>query len=321
LNQHQRLGIVLTSIVLAALALPVSAQNYPSKSISLIVPWTAGGPTDVALRALADSASKQLGQPIVIENKAGGAGTVGPATMALTAKPDGYTISQLPVGIYRQPLMQKTSWKLEDFTFIASISGYVFGMASSATAPFKTWDELLVYAKANPGKVTYGTPGAGSTQHLGVSMITEKAGIKLTHVPFKGASEVYAAAAGGHVMVAVSGIPEELVQSGKLRMLNTWSEKRSARAPDTPTLLELGYPFVITAPWGIGGPKGMDPKVVATLSEAFRKALADPAVVATMDRFEMKPAFRPQDEYMAYVQEQIKVEEAALALTNLVKKP
>jgi tripartite-type tricarboxylate transporter receptor subunit TctC len=86
-------------------------------------------------------------------------------------------------------------------------------------------------------------------------------------------------------------------------------------------LLELGYPFVITAPWGIGGPKGMDPKVVATLSEAFRKALADPAVLATMDRFEMKPAFRAQEEYMAYVQEQIKVEEAALALTNLVKKP
>jgi tripartite-type tricarboxylate transporter receptor subunit TctC len=104
-------------------------------------------------------------------------------------------------------------------------------------------------------------------------------------------------------------------------MLNTWSEKRSARAPDTPTLLELGYPFVITAPWGIGGPKGMDPKVVATLTDAFRKALADPAVVAAMDRFEMKPAFRPQAEYMAYIQEQIKVEEAALALTNLVKKP
>ena len=321
MNQRERLGIVLTSIVLAAQALPVNAQNYPSKPISLIVPWTAGGPTDVALRALAESASKHLGQPIVIENKAGGAGTVGPATMALTAKPDGYTLSQLPVGIYRQPLMQKTSWKLEDFTFIASISGYVFGMASSASAPFKNWDELVAYAKANPGKVTYGTPGAGSTQHLGVSMIAEKAGIRLTHVPFKGASEVYAAAAGGHVMLAVSGIPEELVQSGKLRMRNTWSEKRSARALGTPTLLELGYPFVITAPWGIGGPKGMDPKVIATLTEAFRKALADPSVVATMDRFEMKPAFRPQAEYMAYVQEQIKVEEAALALTNLVKKP
>ena len=169
-----------------SLASDALAQDYPNRPVTLVVPWPAGGPTDIAVRAVAEGAQKHLGQPIVIDNKGGGAGTAGIAIMAANAKPDGYTIGQMPITVFRLPLMQKTTWTHEDLTYIIHLTGYVFGMYASASAPFKDMKELVEYAKANPGKVTYGTPGAGSSLHLGVEQIAEKAGIKLTHVPFKG---------------------------------------------------------------------------------------------------------------------------------------
>ena len=182
--------------LLAALALcgAAQAQDYPVKPVTLIVPWPAGGSTDIAMRAIADAAAKHLGQPIVVDNKAGGSGTVGPATMAAAAKPDGYTIAQMPITVFRLPLMQKTTWDpLKDFTYVVHLTGYTFGVTTSAESPFKTWADVVAYAKQNPGKVTYATPGAGTSLHIGMEQIAAKAGIKLTHVPFKGGAETNAA--------------------------------------------------------------------------------------------------------------------------------
>src|SRR3954454_20709094 len=136
------------TIAIAAMGMLISAaagaQEYPTKPITLIVPWPAGGSTDISMRAIAEAASKHLGQPIVIDNKAGGGGTVGPATMAATGKPDGYTIAQIPITVFRLPLMQKTTWDAtKDFTYIVHLTGYTFGVTSNAESQFKTWQDVV----------------------------------------------------------------------------------------------------------------------------------------------------------------------------------
>jgi tripartite-type tricarboxylate transporter receptor subunit TctC len=311
---------VATAVVLA-LPPHAVAQEYPARPITLIVPFPAGGPTDLALRALGEAASKHLGQPVIIENKSGGAGTVGPATMAATGKPDGYTIAQMPVTVYRLPLMQETTWKPEDFTYIIHLTGYVFAHIAAADTPFKTWKDVVEYAKANPGKVTYGSSGTGGSPHLGTEQIAEKDGIKLTHVPFKGAAELHAAVAGGHVMVGAGGASsKQIVDAGKARFLNVWTAKRQKSFPEVPTLQEIGYPFVIDSPFGIAGPKGMDPKVVQKLHDAFKKAIEDPEVVKVLDRFEMVPNYKNSVDYKLAVDEQIRLEKALLERIGLLKK-
>lgn len=297
------------------------AQEFPTKPITLIVPFPAGGPTDLAMRALGDAASKHLGQPVIVENKAGGAGTVGPATMAATAKPDGYTISQMPITVYRLPLMQETTWKPDDFSYIIHLTGYVFAHIAAADTPFKTWADVVEYAKKNPGKVTYGSSGTGGSPHLGTEQVAEKDGIKLTHVPFKGAAELHAAVAGGHVMVGAGGASsKQIVDAGKARFLNVWTAKRQKSFPEVPTLQEIGYPFVIDSPFGIAGPKGMDPKVVQKLHDAFKKAIEDPAVIETLDRFEMVPNYKNSADYKLAVDEQIRLERGLLERIGLLKK-
>jgi tripartite-type tricarboxylate transporter receptor subunit TctC len=319
-NQHG-LKTILASIGMMVLASAASAQDYPTKPITLIVPWPAGGPTDVTMRAMADAAAKYLGQPIVIENKAGGGGTVGPATMAAAAKPDGYTLAQMPITVYRLPLMQKTTWKADDFTYIIHLTGYVFAAFAGADTPFKTWQDVITYAKANPGKITYGSTGSGTSLHLGMEMLAEKSGVKFTHVPFKGAAEVNAAVAGGHVMLGASGTSiRPLVDAGKARFLNVWTAKRVSFLPDIPTLQDLGYPYVIDSPWGLAGPKGMDAKVVAKIHDAFKKALEEQSVIDSLARFDMVPNYKGTADYNTAVQEQIKLEEALLKRIGMERK-
>ena len=199
---HRRM-FVAAALVAAALASFVAstafAQAYPEKPVTMIVPWPAGGSTDIAMRTIAEAAAKHLGQPIVIDNKPGASGTLGPAVMAATAKPDGYTIAQMPITVMRLPLMQKTTWDaLKDFTYIVHLTGYTFGITTKADGQFKSWADVVAFAKANPGKVTYATPGAGTSLHIGMEQIAAQAGIQLTHVPFKGGAETNAAVLGGH---------------------------------------------------------------------------------------------------------------------------
>ena len=238
-------GIVIAAVgmLLSAVA---GAQEYPTKPITLIVPWPAGGSTDISMRAIAESASKVLGQPIAIDNKAGGSGTVGPATMAAGAKPDGYTLAQIPITVFRLPLMQDVSWDpAKDFTYIIHLTGYTFGVTTNAESQFKTWQDVVDFAKTNPGKVTYATPGAGTSLHIGMEQIAGLAGIKLTQVPFKGGAETNAAVLGQHTMLQADSTGwRPLVDAGKLRLLMVWTSARSPNFPDVPTLKELGYPMV-----------------------------------------------------------------------------
>jgi tripartite-type tricarboxylate transporter receptor subunit TctC len=322
---RMRASIAGLGLAIAAAAFSVAevrAQDFPTKPITLIVPWPAGGSTDITLRAIAEVAGKHLGQPIVIENRAGGNGTVGPATMAASAKPDGYTISQIPITVFRLPLMQQTTWDADkDFTYIVHLTGYTFGVTTSAEGPFKTWQDVITYAKANPGKVTYASPGAGGSLHIGMEQIASQAGIKLTQVPFKGGAETNAAVLGGHTMLQADSTGwKPLVDSGKLRLLMLWTAERSPNYPNVPTLKELGYPFVFDSPFGIAGPKGMDPKVVAKLHDAFKAAIDDPAIKATLAKYDMVVNYKNTADYVQFVKDVTASERKVVESLGLGKK-
>jgi len=329
LNEEQE-GLVrnLSRLLLHCIALilwmvPAAiAQDYPTKPVTLIVPWPPGGATDIAMRAIAEAASKHLGQPIVIDNKAGGSGAVGPATMAASAKPDGYTISQIPITVFRLPLMQPASWDAEkDFSYIVHLTGYTFGVTTNVDTPFKKWQDVIDYAKANPGKVTYATPGAGTSLHIGMEQIAAKSGVKFTQVPFKGNAESNAAVLGNHTMLQADGTGwKALVDAGKLRLLMIWTANRSKNWPDVPTMQELGYPFVFDSPFGIAGPKGMDPKVVAKLHDAFKKAIEEPALLETLAKYDMVANYKSTEDYRKFVTELIESERKVVDSLGLSKK-
>ncbi len=299
-----------------------AASDFPSRPITLIVPWPAGGPADVVLRAMADVASRELGQPVICDNKAGASGTLGPATMAATGKADGYTLSQIAVTVHRLPMMQATTWDpIKDFTYVMHVSGFTLGVAALSEGAFKSWGDLIAFAKANPGKVTYGTPGARTSQHIGMEEVAAAAGIQLTHVPFKGSAEASAAVLGGHIMLQVdSSVWAPHVSSGQMRLLSIWTEQRSKRWPDVPTLRDLGYPFVIDSPFGIAGPKGIDPAVTSKLHNAFKKALETPSVVDVLAKYDMTPRYMDSETYTRFVGEYIAKERKTIERIGLLKK-
>lgn len=305
-----------------AFAAPAFAQDYPNKPITLIIPWPAGGSSDVSMRAIAEAASKRLGQPFVMDNKPGAAGSLGPATMAAGAKPDGYTLSQMPISVVRIPIIQKTTFEtMRDFTYISRLTGYTFGVTIKSDSQFKTWPDIIAYAKENPGKVTYGSPGTGTSLHVGMEMMAAREGVKFTHVPFKGGAETNAAVLGGHTLLQADSTSwKPLVDGGQIRLLNIWTAERSKVWPDVPTLKELGYPFVFDSPFGVAGPKGMDPAIVKKLDEAFREALKEPDVIATLARYDMFPRYLGPEEYRKSVAELVEQETKALTELGMAKK-
>jgi tripartite-type tricarboxylate transporter receptor subunit TctC len=291
----------------ATLAAPAIAQAaYPNRPIRMYVPWAPGGTTDVQMRALCDAASRRAGQPVVVENKSGAGGILGAQAM-LHDKPDGYTLGQMPVTIWRTPLMSSKPMydPVNDFTYIIHLCGYLFGVVVRADSPWKTFPEFLDHAKQRQGEVTYGTPGVGTSLHITMERIAGDRGIDWTHVPFRGFADNLQALLGGQTdALADSSGWAELVQSGKLRLLVTWGEERAKRFPEVPTLREVGIDIVSASPYGIAGPKGMDPGVVRALHDAFKEALYDPQHTAILDRFDMPVMYKGPEDYAAFVRQQ-----------------
>lgn len=305
------------------LGLAAWAGEFPERPVTLIVPWPAGGATDAVLRELAIITAKHLGQPIVIDNKPGAAGTLGPTSMAKTAKPDGYTIAQVALTQFRLPHMQQVNYDaLKDFTYLIGLSGYTFGVVVRADSPWKTWAEFAAYAKANPAKVSYGSVGVGSSQHIAMHAIGEKVGIDWTHVPFKGSAEALTALLGGHVdAVSDSTGWAPYVDSGKMRLLFTMGQQRTKKWPSVPTLNELGYGLVFDSPYGLAGPKGMDPAVVKKLHDAFKQGLKDPAFAKTLEKYDQTERYMDTETYTRYAPESFASEGAMIKRLGLAAKP
>jgi tripartite-type tricarboxylate transporter receptor subunit TctC len=272
------------------------AQPYPVKPINMIVGWGAGGATDVTIRALSEAASKTLGQPIVVTNKPGGGSAVGLA-MLKNEKPDGYTIGNMSAGGILSQYMRKVPYDiLTDFTPIMRFADYTFGLVVRTEAPWKTFKELVEYAKANPGKIKYSTSGAGSFHHLVMEAFSRQEGVKWVHIPYKSGHEATTAILGGHVEVeACSSEWKPYVDSGKLRLLATYNPMRLPKYPDVPTWVELGYNISASSLLGVVGPKGLPRPVVDKLHDAFKQAVDDPAFKKTMDSFDMPIIYRDPD--------------------------
>ncbi len=325
-HQDRRQFLQASAATAAGLALPglanAQAANFPNRPIKLICPWPAGGSSDMVMRAFADSASRILGQQMVVENKPGASGMLGPNEL-VKAAPDGYTLSQLTIGVARLPHMQKMQFDpLRDFSFIACLTGYTFGIVVKADSPIKTVKDLVEFAKANPGKFSYGSTGNGTTPHLAVEEFASKAGIRLTHIPFKGSSDGLQALLGGHIMAhsdATGWAPH--VDSGSMRLLATYGSKRTKRWPNVPTLNELGYDTVSDSPFGIGGPRGMDPAVVRKLQDTFKKTLSDPSVLAALEKYDQPVIYMDSEEYAnfilaSYVKEKRTIERLGLGMKS-----
>ena len=315
---HRRTLIALCTAV--TLAGPALAQAFPTTPIKLVIAFPAGGPTDITMRALADGASKALGQPVVVENKPGAGGTL-PAQALQTAPADGYTLAQIPLGVFRLPYTTKINWDpVKDINYVLNVTGYAFGVVVPTDSPIKSWTHFVAWAKANPGKLTYGSTGTMTSPHLTMELVAQKAGLQLTHVPYKGSADLMQAVLGGHIMAASdsTGFAPQ-VEAGKLRVLNTWGDKRLDKFPDAPTLKELGYDIVQNSPFGIGAPRDTPPAVVKRLHDAFKTAMEQPAYLDALKRYDMVPIYMNSAQYKKFAQDTFTREKALIEKLGLAK--
>lgn len=295
---------MLATVGAAALAASsrVLAQTWPERPITFICPWPAGGTADQSMRALCTVAGRILGQAVAVENRAGASGMIGAKALA-SAKPDGYTIGQIPISVTRfSQLGTLAADPRKDFTYIARTSGQTFGIAVAAQSPYKTLQDLVAAAKAKPGTITYAHAGVGGATHVGMEEFAAAAGIQLSHVPYKGGAEALQGVLGGHVdALADSSSWAPHVEAGKLRLLATWGEQRTPRFQNVPTLKDLGYNVVVDAPNGIGAPKGLPPAIASKLRDAFRQAVASPEFKAVADKLDAPLLYLDGPDYAQYV--------------------
>jgi tripartite-type tricarboxylate transporter receptor subunit TctC len=325
MSNYQRRHILFGCAAIAASAmLPkitvAQATNYPARPITFIVPWPPGGTADATMRALAQALTQELGQTVVVENKAGAAGMIGAKALAM-AKPDGYTIGQIPLSITR--FSQLGSAQIDpakDFTYLARTSGQTFGIVVRPESPFKTLKELVEFAKRNPDQLTYATSGVAGQTHVGMEEFAMAAGIKMRHIPYKGGAPALQALLGGQVdMLADSSAWAPQVEAGKLRLLATWGQERLKRFPNVPTLKDLGYPVVTDAPNGVGAPAGLEPAVAKKLGAALEKAVRSKEFQTACDRIDAPVLYLNQEDYRAYIMEIYKKEGILIEKLQLKK--
>lgn len=297
----------------AALALPARVQAFPSKPITFVLPFPAGGSFDPVMRSLAEATSRELGQAVVLTHKPGAGGVPGTAALATMSESDGYTVALMHNSVLRQPLLQKTAWDpLKDFTYLCGLAGLVTGICVAADAPWKTLGELLADAKARPGQISWGTVGAISINRITAERLARAAAAKFNMIPFKGGGEAFTALIGRHLDVYGDPGFGPQVLGGKVRLLATFSAERLKRFAQVPTVRESGHDFVIDSLVGLVAPKGLDPAVAARLSAAFLKAAEDPEHKRQLDSFDFLAKPMSADAYRRYAVAQLAREKAML---------
>ena len=299
MNPNRRQALVASAALLAA---PRAFAAWPERPITFVCPWPAGGTADMTMRALCSAAGKQLGQTIVVENKAGASGMLGLKAM-LSAKPDGYTIGQVPISVTRFSQLGTVQIDpLKDIAYLARTSGQTFGIAVRADAPWKTLKDFVAAAKAQPGKLSYGSAGIGGATHVGMEEFAHAAGVQFNHIPYKGGAPALQDLLGGQIdALADSSSWAPHVKAGKLRLLATWGEKRTQDFPDVPTLRDSGFDVVVDAPNGIGAPKGLEPAIERRLREAFKAAAASPEFTAACDKIDAPLMYLDGPDYEKYI--------------------
>jgi len=288
-------------------AVNAQAADYPSQPIQLVVGYGAGGGTDMCFRALALTASKQLGQSIVVENKPGAGSSLSIGYIA-RQKPDGYNIAALSTGAvlnaYLVPTIDYDVMK--DLTPIAMVAQYQVGLLVRQDSPMKSLDDVIKAAREGSGKLAFSTAGVGTPQHLTMEKLGETVGVKWTHVPYKSGVEASMALLRGDVdVMAQTAEWVPYVRDGRLRLLNVFTEKRMEGFESAPTLVEAGYDLVAPSILGLVGPKGMDPAVVKKIDDAFKAAIDTPEFRQCTDQFGLKTDYKNAGEFTRYIQDTI----------------
>jgi tripartite-type tricarboxylate transporter receptor subunit TctC len=265
-------------------ALPAAAQaNYPTKPITIVVPFAAGGTTDILARVIGEALKTELGQPVVIDNRAGAGGNIGGA-LAAKAAPDGYTLFMGTVGTHaiNAALYKKMPFDpVKDFAPLTRVAMVPNLLVAHPTRPYKTVQELIAYAKANPGKVTFGSSGNGSSIHLSGELFDAMAKVDMIHVPYKGSAPAVSDLIGGQIDIMFDNMPSAIqhVRSGRLKAIAVTTAKRSPELPNVPTIAEAGVPGYEATSWfGMFAPAATPAPIVTRLNAALVKVLADAEV-------------------------------------------
>jgi tripartite-type tricarboxylate transporter receptor subunit TctC len=286
------------------------AADWPERPVKIVVPYAPGGPVDVVARLIGEKLAGKFGQSFVIDNKPGANGAIGVQSV-MAAPPDGYTLlmhGSAGTTIYPAVMRQPVFDTLRDLTPIALVVYFDLILCANPDKPFKTVKEFVDYAKANPGKLSFGSAGVGAMNHVGTEWFKMMTGIDMVHVPYRGDAPVATDVASGTLGVSFvsSNVAIPLIKAGKLRALAVPSRKRLAALPDVPTMAEAGYPeFDLQPSTGLFGPAQLDRKIVARLSGAMKEILAMPDVAERFAGLGMSPAFTTPEEFTTMIQKSI----------------
>ncbi len=298
------ISAVLSVFALGATGAQAAAE-FPNKPVTIVVPYNPGGASDVTARVIAQGMEQKLGVPVVVTNKAGGSGGVG-LEYVRSSKPDGYTLSYMPVESTMIKALGFTDIQPSDFTYLGRVMTLPAALTVQADAPWKTIQEFLDYAAKNPGKISVGSSGTGSIWHVASASLAEKTGVKLNNVPFDGAAPAIAALLGGHINAVAVSASEVLpsVKSGKLRVLALMSDVRSPRLPDVPTLKEQNIDVEVVGWGGFGVPAGTPPEIVAALEAAIKSSFDTEAFKNFTTERSMEYSYLDSKASNAYAQSQ-----------------
>lgn len=301
-------GLALAAAVVAA-PLAAHAQSYPAKPVTIVVPFAAGGTTDILARVIGQALNKELGQSVLVDNRAGAGGNIG-AQLAAKAVPDGHTLFMGTVGTHaiNQSLYRKLPFDpVKDFAPLTRVAMVPNLLVAHPGKPYKNVKELVAYAKANPGKVNFGSSGSGSSIHLSGELFNALAKVDMVHVPYKGSAPAVTDLVGGQIDVMFDNMPSAIqhVRSGRLRALAVTTAKRSPELPDVPTIAEAGVPGYEATSWfGMFAPAGTPAPVVARLNAALVKVLADPAVKKKLAEQGAEPYSETPEQFAEFIRKE-----------------
>lgn len=302
-----RRAFTLAGIAAAALAGGnAMAQAYPAKPITMVVPFAAGGTTDILARVIGQALNKELGQPVVIDNRAGAGGNIGGA-LAAKAPADGYTLFMGTVGTHaiNAALYKKMPFDhINDFTPLTRVAMVPNLLVANPAQPFKTVKELIAYAKANPGKVNFGSSGNGSSIHLSGELFKSMTGVEMVHVPYRGSAPAVTDLLGNQIAIMFDNMPSAIqhVRSGRLRPIAVTTAKRSPELPNVPTIAEAGVPGYEATSWfGLFAPAKLPADVTNRLGAALTKVLNDPEVKKKIAEQGGEPMVEKPAEFAAFI--------------------
>lgn len=308
------------ALVTTAFAVPAMAA-YPDKPVTVICPWTAGGGTDVLLRALSKSAEKYLGQTITVVNQTGGAGAIGHNAIR-TARPDGYTIGMITFELNSLPPQGLVPFTWKAFDPLMRINSDPAALTVKADAPYSTVRGFMDYAKSHPGEITIGNSAPGSVWHIAAGLAAEKTGVQVKHVPFDGAQPAVTALVGGHIKAVAVSVAEVRgqVQAGNLKILGVMSADRDKIFPDVPTFKEQGVDVQFYTWRGLGLPKGVPPAIKAKIADAYKKAFDSQEFKDFAAKASLNLAYQDSAEFAKFLDQNYKDVEAVMKNLGLAKK-